>query len=458
MGGNSPDQRHERLVAQVRGLDQHQHLCAIYENKEQQFAAVIPLFLDAIARGERCLYLANEDNVEETFRRLEAAGVDIDAAVKNGSLTVTPNSAYLTHGVFDPDAMIAFLSDSTRKAEEAGFAGLCFAGDLSWVMGRPPGFTHLAEYEAKLDDFYSNHKALGICQYDRQRFPAETLLEVIKTHPVILYGDFVSENPYYIPPKQYLGRDRPEIELLRVLDSLRDYEVAAKERKEAQGTLDRLSARLLNAQDEERRRIARQLHETVVQDLTALKMNLARITRSDSISDATLGSVLSESMALTDESLQELRTLSHLLHPPLLEESGLLFALRWYVAGFGERSGITVTLDAPVELERLPQETEIAIFRIVQEALTNVHRHSDSRSAKVQLIRDKNSIYIEVKDAGKGMDIHVAGKVMGVGIEGMRERVQQLGGTLEIRSSGKGTLLKVELPIKESESWPKFAS
>ena len=217
--------------------------------------------------------------------------------------------------------------------------------------------------------------------------------------------------------------------------------------------LRRLSARLLHAQDEERRRIARQLHETAAQDLSALKMNLARMGR---FSGAVISPVLAESITLTDGCLQELRTLSHLLYPPLLEEAGLLSALRWYVAGFSERSGIAATLDAPAELERLPRETEIAIFRVVQEALTNIHRHSGSHSARVQLNRNSNSIHLQVKDEGKGME-KGARETEGVGIAGMRERVQELGGTFDI-SNGNGTLLEAIFPIGEVGSRQKLAS
>jgi signal transduction histidine kinase len=217
-------------------------------------------------------------------------------------------------------------------------------------------------------------------------------------------------------------------------------------------SLRRLSTHLLNAQDQERRRIALQLHETAVQDLIALKMNLAKMARSQNGSDDVFGPVMVENIMLTDGLLQELRTLSHLLHPPLLEEAGLLSALRWYVSGFSERSGIAVTLEAQADFERLPQETEIAIFRVVQEALTNIHRHSGSSSARVQLIRDTSIIQLQVKDEGKGMETNGAGHSKGVGIEGMRERVQHLGGTLVVGSNGHGTLLKVVLPIREGAS------
>lgn len=210
-----------------------------------------------------------------------------------------------------------------------------------------------------------------------------------------------------------------------------------------------LTARLMSAQDDERRRVARLLHETAAQDLIALKMNLAKMAGSNDIARGNLGPALAESIELTDACLQEVRTLSHLLHPPLLEEAGLLPALRWYVSGFGERSGIAVMLDVPDELDRLPQEIEIAIFRVVQEALANIHRHSGSHSAKVQLVHKTSSICLQVKDEGKGMQTPDIGQSVGVGIQAMRERIQHLGGTFALCSNTSGTLLKVVLPIGE---------
>src|SRR5579859_1386876 len=148
------------------------------------------------------------------------------------------------------------------------------------------------------------------------------------------------------------------------------------------------------------------------------------------------------------------RTISHLLHPPLLDEAGLSSALRWYVDGFGQRSGIVVDLDLPQDLERLPSELETAIFRVVQECLTNIHRHSESAVAKIRLRHRDNQILVDVQDEGKGIppekkEQMASSGTPGVGIRGMRERIRQLGGTLEIHSDGSGTLVAARLPVDE---------
>jgi len=154
-----------------------------------------------------------------------------------------------------------------------------------------------------------------------------------------------------------------------------------------------------------------------------------------------------------DEALREIRTLSYLLHPPLLDEVGLLSALRWYVAGFSERSQIKVELEVPENLGRFRRELELALFRIVQESLTNVHRHSSSSTAKITVTRLPNQVRLKVEDQGKGMTLPLAvheQNSSGVGISGIRERVRQLGGQMQIRSGNWGTALEVLFPVEES--------
>jgi PAS domain S-box-containing protein len=215
-----------------------------------------------------------------------------------------------------------------------------------------------------------------------------------------------------------------------------------------------LSGRLMRAQDDERRRMARELHETTAQDLAALKMLLARLNRtSGQLSDADRA-ILDESTQLADRSMGEIRTLAYLLHPPFLDEVGLLSALRWYAEGFAERSGIDVTLDLPDALQRLPQDVETALFRVVQEALINIHRHAGSPTARIQLRVDAGSLALEIEDRGTGMTPEFVARLrtgtgaIGVGLAGMRERLEQLGGALDIDSGGKGTTVRATMPIR----------
>jgi signal transduction histidine kinase len=212
-----------------------------------------------------------------------------------------------------------------------------------------------------------------------------------------------------------------------------------------------LSARLLQMQDEERRRIARELHDSVGQLLVGLSLNMSTV-RAEIERLTKAASVLSDSENLIQEMSKEVRTISHLLHPPLLDEAGLASAIRWYIDGFAQRSHIKVELDWPDDFGRLPRDVETAMFRVVQESLTNIHRHSGSLAAQIRCRRIHDGVLVEVQDQGTGIPAEKISLLAsvgtpGVGIRGMRERVRQLGGDLEITSDSKGTTVAARLPV-----------
>jgi signal transduction histidine kinase len=222
----------------------------------------------------------------------------------------------------------------------------------------------------------------------------------------------------------------------------------------ANESLRELSSRLQQSRDEERRHISRELHDSVGQLLAALSMNLAVVQRQTDRLDSMGARAVSENAAMVEQITREIRTISHLLHPPLLDAAGLVSALRWYVDGFSERSKIKVDIDIPEGFGRLPDEMEIAIFRMVQECLTNIHRHSGGTSGAIRVHQEDRRIVVEVQDQGKGIprekqrELSSSGRT-GVGFRGMRERLRQLGGTLEIRSDGSGTTVTATLPLRE---------
>jgi PAS domain S-box-containing protein len=228
------------------------------------------------------------------------------------------------------------------------------------------------------------------------------------------------------------------------------------EHKKAEEVLRRLSSQLLHAQDDERRRIARELHDSTGQYLSALSMNLSWMNQPSCVLDHQVRSVVRESIDLVKRALSEIRNFSYLLHPPVLDEYGLCAALRWYVHGFSQRSGINVDLDVPQNLPRLPRHVETALFRVVQECLTNVHRHSGSNRATISLRRKSRGLLLEISDEGHGISLgtEVLGgrdERIGVGIAGIRERMRELGGRLEIKSDPHGTVVRVSLPLEVKE-------
>jgi PAS domain S-box-containing protein len=703
-----------QLLTALEQLAPHDHLCSIYESQEEHFAVAVPFIRIGLERGEKCIYIA-DDGTEAVVRDVMGAeGIDVERAIANNSLVLEKKeAAYLRHGSFDPTWIFTFWADATAEAMRQGYTALRATGETEWVFRGAPGLERWTEYESRMTQILAHHNCLALCQYDRRLFPPELVLDLIRTHPTVIYRGVVCRNMYYVPPDELLGADHAAREVERLLTNIRDreeveYELRASEARfreiaenirevfwvldlvsdrvtfvspiyeemfgrscaslyansrsyldaihsddrarieaalvhsrgagapfderyrvvrpdgsmrwirarsfpvpDPSGTIQRLvgvaeditdrhhaeerlqqserllrlvldalpvgvgvvdlsgdlilsnpasqriwsgsirsgperyleskgwshatgkrlapeewpsarafrngettvnevieieafdgvrkivqtsavpirdtndrvtgavvvnedisartaaerglnasynqmralTGRLMRAQDDERRRIARMLHETTAQDLAALKMHLARLTKTAGpLSDADRTS-LTESIALAEQSITEIRTLSYLLHPPFLDETGLLSALRWYAAGFGERSGIKVDLELLERLERLPLDTETALFRIVQESLINIHRHAGSHTALIRLRRDAQTLVLEIEDRGQGIphaartQIMTGGGGAGVGIAGMRERMKQLGGNLEITSSDQGTIVRAQLPL-----------
>jgi two-component system NarL family sensor kinase len=232
--------------------------------------------------------------------------------------------------------------------------------------------------------------------------------------------------------------------------SLAAFREEAGVRQEIEEKLRALSLRLLRLQDEERRRVARDLHDTTGQTLTALKITLSMLEKSVTQTTASAG-FFADLNELADQALREIRTTSHLLHPPLLDEAGFASAASWYVDGFNKRSSIQVRLEIPEGI-RLPSSVEIVLFRILQESLTNITRHSGTTTVDVRLEIGKDVATLSVRDYGRGIPaarlarMNRSGSDVGVGIAGMRERLKELGGCLDIQSDATGTVLKASVP------------
>jgi len=232
-----------------------------------------------------------------------------------------------------------------------------------------------------------------------------------------------------------------------------------RNREQAEWAVRNLSARLLRVQDEERRRIARELHDSLGQLLASVKMNLDQLARMKPGTSADYTrELIATSAELIQESVAETRTLSYLLHPPLLDEFGFGSATKWYIEGFSARSKIKVKIDIDREFGRLPDEVELALFRLLQESLTNIHRHSGSQTAEVHARKSSEKVELSIVDHGQGMSPKTLEKFqttqagLGVGLAGMRERVHQLGGTMRMSSDSRGTIVAVVIPLSSAET------
>jgi PAS domain S-box-containing protein len=239
------------------------------------------------------------------------------------------------------------------------------------------------------------------------------------------------------------------LRIVGTTQDITDRKLAEEKIRKSEGLLRRLSQELIHAQDTERRQIARDLHESAGQTLAALKMTLANLEYAlrEDAQDAPRHLLAARAQA--EDAIREIRVLSYLMHPPMLDEVGLQPTIEWYAKGFSQRSGIESSIEVDQNLMRLPQQVETTVFRIVQEALTNVHRYSGSRTVTIRLNRKEDVVYVEIKDRGRGFQTppeRAAG--VGVGIAGMRERVRQLKGRLEIESAaGQGTTVRAMIPI-----------
>jgi PAS domain S-box-containing protein len=278
------------------------------------------------------------------------------------------------------------------------------------------------------------HPVFGL-RKDGAEFPMDASLAKLKLEEGTVFTAIVRDITERVRTQEELHDSHEELEL-RV--------------RERTAALRELSARMVHLQDEERRRIARELHDGTTQALIALNMDLAAIGKLLRNAESRVQQKLIESRELVNQCINEIRTVSYLLHPPLLDELGLDSAMRNYVEGFSRRSGIEVNLELP-DLGSLSRDTELAIFRVVQESLTNIHRHSGSQTASILLGRHNGDVTLEIADQGCGIAPEILqGKngcaSPGVGISGMRERARQLGGRCEIASTGAGTRIRVVLP------------
>ena len=309
--------------------------------------------------------------------------------------------------------------------------------------------------------------------------------EETRTIPVVLLSARAGEesrvegieagaDDYLIKPfsaRELLARVSGRLEIARLQrdretqlrESQAELEQRVQERTQelfdASQELRELSARILQAQDEERRRIARELHDGAGQLLAALGMEASNLAREGDRLSARAALSLRNIAALVAQMTKDIRIMSHLLYPPLLDEVGLESALKEYVNGFAERSGVQVSLDVPAAIERLDRDYELSLFRIVQESLTNIHRHSGSKTASIRIVRDDAALMLEVRDQGRGMPperlSEIQSRGSGVGIRGMRERTLQLSGTMSIESDGSGTRIHVVIPTPKTASREK---
>ena len=322
-----------------------------------------------------------------------------------------------------------------------------------------------------LDLLLKNDVAVVLMDVSMPEMDGFELAEMIRQHPRFQRLAIIFISGVHLTDVDYLkGYQRGAVdyisvpvipELLRAKVSVfAELHRRARQLETLNTELRRLSSRLMTAQDEERRRFARDLHDDIGQELAAAKMMLDGLLQVPVVRDD--GRAVSEASDIIDRAIQQVRSMSYLLHPPLLDEGGLFSALRWLLEGMSERSGIKTSLDVqPTEFPRLAPLLERTIFRIVQEALTNVLRHSRAQKAAVTLAQKEKSLLLLVQDDGKGVaeqTLQLQPGSIGIGLGGMRERVREFGGELRILNANPGTIVEISIPSVISTSQMTLAT
>jgi signal transduction histidine kinase len=421
-----------------------------------------------LVAGDAAVVIATKTHRDGLAHRLQSRGFDTATAIEQGRYIAVDAVEALAKFMRDgwPDAelftevMGSFLEQAAAAGRQTGrIAAFGEMVALLWAQGNADAAVRLEQLWNSLARTYplSLRCAYPIAAFNREDH-GDSFLKICTEHshviPVESYSALLNEDERFrsITRLQQKAQalETEMAERKQVEEALRhikaDLEFQVEQRTAA---LRKLSSRLLSLQDFERRRIARELQDSLGQYLVGLKLTAHMLRQSPEREE-----LWSEADRLMEQCISEVRTLSYLLHPPTMDAAGFASAARWYVEGYGQRSGLNVTLDAPTDLGRLPDAIELALFRVLQEALTNVHRHSGASAAEVLVRQDAEQVVLEVKDNGRGIPeellshFRATGAGMGVGIAGIRERVRELGGKLTLESNSSGTLVRVAVPLE----------
>ena len=446
-----------------RGVGDHPHAHAVqfYSDDSYLLDATSESLCKAIVAGNPIIVIATEQHRHGIEERLEARGFDIAGARQEGRYAALDAAETLAKFMLgdEPDAAL-FTEIVGGTIRAAGILALQTNGQVAAFGEMVALLFERGKIDAALrleqlwNELSRTHSFSLYCAYPMRSFPRQE------------HGDAIAricaEHSHVIPDENYSTLSSEEDRLRSVAQLQQkaqalEAEVALREtfsreverRKRTEHDLAQLSVRLMQVQDEERRRIARELHDSFGQYLVALQMNLDLMDQARSEEESR--KFRGEARELVARCLKEVRTLSYLLHPPNLDDMGLVSAISWYTHGFSERSGIRVTLDLPSTSLRLPDRAELALFRVLQEALTNIHRHSQSPLAEVWLTVTTRAAILEIRDQGKGIPAEViepGSKSNGIGLTGMRSRLEELHGTFEITSTTGGTQLVATIPLE----------
>jgi signal transduction histidine kinase len=455
------------LIAQSGNLGHQAHTVQFYGEDAFLLDELSRFIGTALGAGDAAVVIATKAHRDGLAQRMRTRGLDTAQATEQGRYVAMDAAETLANFMRDgcPDAAL-FADVIGKTLGQAGAAAgknshISAFGEmvsLLWMEGKAEAAIRLEQLWNDLARLYplSLRCAYPMRGFDRE-FHGDAFLKICAEHshviPVESYTALIDEQQRFRSITHLQQRaqalEAEMAERKQVEEMLRRTKAELESQVEQRtAALRQLSSRLLSLQDSERRRIARELHDSLGQYLVGLKLNVDMLRQAPGREE-----LWSEAEVLMQQCITEVRTLSYLLHPPTMDAAGFASAARWYVEGFGQRSGLQVTLNTPGDLGRLPDAIELALFRVLQETLTNVHRHSGAFAANVIIQRDAEQVVLEVKDDGRGISPELlarflaTGEGMGVGLAGIGERVRELGGKLRLESDGNGTLVHVTMPV-----------
>jgi signal transduction histidine kinase len=426
--------RFDRVRAAIEQLGPSDHVCTLYDRRDEEVAIAVSYVRAGLERSELCVCVV-DDSGKQILDGLASEGIDTGAEMRKGRLVILEKP--LAQGLQTRD-MLGKIEHYARGARSAGHAGFRIVGEMTWALDGD--MKALAEFEAQLNlnCVWERHACVGLCQFDVRRFTPETLREIIIVHPLVVIGDRICRNPYYVAPERYLSPDWPMHEADWMMTNLEQLQQARDSLQASQERYRALSRRLLERQEHERASLARELHDQLGQSLVAVSLNLDAIK--GELSPASRARI-PESLRAIEEMIKQVQTLAFELRPSTLDEFGLVGALRLLVARHGERTGVRASFTATPTDARASVEIETACFRIAQEALSNVARHARARHVEVTLTAQDAALEVTVRDDGVGFNVEPLRT--GLGLVGMGERAELAGGRLDIESApGAGTTLR----------------
>jgi len=439
------DQTRE-LEQRLWRLQTGDHLCCLYASEGEHRAVLAPFMRQGLERHEKVLYIVDDHTAGQIIAYLSADGVEVKQYLQGGQLSVlSSDESYVHAGVFDPDRMIALLRSETERAAGQGYKALRVTGEMSWALKGLPGSERVVEYEAKLNTFFPGSDCLAICQYDRRKFDARVLLDVLATHPLAVVGTEVYDNFYYMPPQDFFGANPVAAKLDSWLNHL-------KERKRSETQIRTLTRKLMKTQEDERRMISRELHDRIGQDLSGIKLALETLFDQQPAAAPESREKVLQLSRLLDHTIFTVRDLAYDLRPPGLDEMGIVQALSMFCDDFSEKTRIRTDFrSAGIEKLKLDFNTQINLYRMIQEGLNNIHKHAEATLAVVKLTAAYPHIILRIEDNGKGFDVQKRAREIDsekrMGLRSLQERNDLLGGVMIVTSTpGQGTKILIKLP------------